>query len=211
MTRILSTRTLNTLRSADLITPARKLAAAPQLAPTDTFEAPKKVSTVRDDGDGFDPGTNKVIDLANSVMGENAADLKVANDTDLGDAMQDWVPNNVNCANFVSGLLTATGQIPKEEGSAGVVNLVNNLRDDPNFTEVSLDDASPGDVVAFEYGSGKKKGHHVVVFEGRDENGNPKFIGSDNVNPDKSQRINRSTGVRSGRRILAVMHYSKDD
>lgn len=154
------------------------------------------------------PG-EQVIALAKSVMGKNAHDLKLANNTKLGDAMQDWVPDTVNCANFVSGLLTATGQIPKSEGHAGVTSLISNLKKDPNFTQTSLDQAKPGDVVAFEYT--KKdgtKGHHVVVFEGRDANGQPKFIGSDNVNKDGTQAVHQSTGVHSGWKVLAVMHYS---
>ncbi|MDP1824069.1 MAG: peptidoglycan-binding protein [Archangium sp.] len=154
------------------------------------------------------PG-EQVIALAKSVMGQSAHDLKLANNTKLGDAMQDWVPDTVNCANFVSGLLTATGQIPKSEGHAGVTSLISNLKKDPNFTQTSLDQARPGDVVAFEYT--KKdgtKGHHVVVFEGRDANGQPKFIGSNNVNKDGTQAVSQSTGVHSGWKVLAVMHYS---
>jgi hypothetical protein len=153
------------------------------------------------------PG-DRVIELATSVLGQNAHDLKLANDTELGAAMQDGVGDTVNCANFVSGLLTATGQIPKSEGDPSVVNLVANLRKDPNFTKVSLDDASPGDVVAFEYTKHGKKGHHVVVFEGRDENGTPKFIGSNNVNKDHTQRISHSTGYNSSWDVMAVMHYT---
>ena len=154
------------------------------------------------------PG-EQVIALARSVMGQNAHDLKLANNTKLGDAMQDWVPDTVNCANFVSGLLTATGQIPKSEGNAGVTGLVANLKKDPNFTQTSLDQARPGDVVAFEYAhKDGTKGHHVVVFAGRDANGQPKFIGSNNVNKDGTQKVSESTGVHSGWKVLAVMHYS---
>ena len=152
MTRILSTPTLKTLRSVNLTAPVKQ--PAPRTAPTDSFEQPKKTASLRGGDDVFEdpksPG-DQVIDLARSVMGEHAHDLKLANDTELGDAMQDWVPDNVNCANFVSGLLTATGQIPKSEGNASVVGLIANLKKDPNFTETTLDDAEPGDVVAFEY------------------------------------------------------------
>lgn len=154
------------------------------------------------------PG-EQVIALARSVMGQNAHDLKLANNTKLGAAMQDWVPDTVNCANFVSGLLAATGQIPTREGSAGVKPLIANLQKDPNFTQTSLDQAKPGDVVAFEYThQDGTKGQHVVVFAGRDEKGQPKFIGSDNVNKDGTQAVHNSTGVHSGWKVLAVMHYS---
>jgi Putative peptidoglycan binding domain/Transglycosylase SLT domain len=153
------------------------------------------------------PGA-QVIDLARSVLGQNAHDLKLANGTKLGKAMQDWVPDTVNCANFVSGLLIATGQMPQKEGSAGVSGLVSNLKKDPNFTTVDLDHAQPGDVVAFEY---KHKdgttGQHVVVFEGRDASGKPVFLGSDNVNKDGTQRVHEMTGVPRGWKASAVMHY----
>jgi hypothetical protein len=152
------------------------------------------------------PG-EQLIELARSVMGQNAHDLKLANNTTLGDAMQDWVPDNVNCANFVSGLLISTGQIPKSEGNAGVTGLVANLKKDPNFVQTSLDQAKPGDVVAFEYThKDGTKGHHVVVFSGRDEQGRPKFIGSNNTNKDGTQKIGETVGVPSGWRALAVMH-----
>ncbi|MFO0594850.1 MAG: peptidoglycan-binding protein [Myxococcaceae bacterium] len=153
------------------------------------------------------PG-DKLIELARSVMGQNAHDLKLANNTTLGDAMQDWVPDNVNCANFVSGLLISTGQIPKSEGHAGVGMLVANLKKDPNFVSTTLDQAKPGDVVAFEYThKDGTKGQHVVVFAGRDDQGRPKFIGSNNTNKDGSQRIGETTGVPAGWRPMAVMHY----
>ena len=235
MTHILSTRILKQLRSTTLTAP-KKVAPPPRhtrLADDSFMHGPKKVSPQKlaDDSfmdastkptptpidDGFvdspkrqtsSPG-DRVIELATSVVGENAHDLKLANDTELGAAMQDWVGDTVNCANFVSGLLTATGQIPKSEGHAAVTGLVANLRADQNFTEVSLEDASPGDVVAFEYSKKDgSKGHHVVVFEGRDENGTPKFIGSNNVNKNGTQRISHSTGYSSRWDVLAVMHYT---
>ena len=46
-----------------------------------------------------------------------------------------------------------------------------------------------------------------MVFEGRDANGQPKFIGSDNVNKDGTQSVHESTGVHSGWKVMAVMHY----
>ncbi len=154
------------------------------------------------------PGA-QVIDLARSVLGQNAHDLKLANSTKLGAAMQDWVPDTVNCANFVSGLLIATGQMPQKEGSAGVSGLVSNLKKDPNFTTVDLDHAQPGDVVAFEYKhQDGTTGQHVVVFEGRDASGKPVFLGSDNVNKDGTQRVHEMTGVPRGWKASAVMHYA---
>lgn len=186
---------------------------------------PRPPPRVQLEGDGFEvsrsgpvslgrpnveatPGEQAVA-LGRSVLNQNAHDLKLANNTTLGAAMQDWVPDNVNCANFVSGLLVSTGQIPQSEASAGVGGLVSNLRRDPNFTATSLDQARPGDVVAFEYTHRDgTKGQHVVMFAGRDESGRPRFIGSNNTNHDGTQRIGETTGVPSGWRPIAVMHYS---
>lgn len=180
----------------------------PPRADDDGFEATKSGPVSLGTASVESPG-EQVIALARSVMGMKAHDLKLANNTKLGDAMQDWVPDTVNCANFVSGLLESTGQIPKGGGHAAVTTLISKLKKNPNFTEVSLDNAKPGDVVAFEYT--KKdgtKGHHVVVFEGRDAKGNPQFIGSNNVNKDGTQSVSRSTGVPKGWKAMAVMHYS---
>ena len=175
-------------------------------------------------GDGFEPSRSgpvslsgarpeatpgdRVIELARSVLGQNAHDLKLANNTTLGAAMQDWVGDKVNCANFVSGLLISTGQIPQSEGNASVTGLVSNLQRDPNFQRTTLEQAQPGDVVAFEYTNRDGTlGHHVMVYEGRDANGQPKFLGSNNRNADGTQRISEMTGVPSGWRTLAVEHY----
>lgn len=177
---------------------------APQVA-GDDFTATKSGPVSLGTPNVKSPG-EQVIDLARSVMGQNAHDLKLANNTTLGDAMQDWVPDTVNCANFVSGLLISTGQISKSEGHAGVTSLVANLKKNPNFQQVSLDQAKPGDVVAFEYT--KKdgtKGHHVVVFSGRDDQGRPKFIGSNNTNKDGTQKVGETTGVPNGWKAIAVM------
>ncbi len=173
--------------------------------------------------DGFDAGRSEpvslgggaptqtageqALELARSVMGTNAHDLKLANDTALGAAMQDWVPDNVNCANFISGLLVSTGQITPSEGSASVTGLISRLRQNPGFTETDLDHAQPGDVVAFEYTRRDGTiGRHVVMFDHRDESGKPVFIGSNNVNADGTQRVSLKNGVPSSWRVMSVMH-----
>ncbi len=150
------------------------------------------------------PGA-EAVKVAQSVLGWNAHDLKLQNATVLGNAMQDWVPDNVNCANFVSAVLTASGQIPKSEGHAAVSTLINNLKKDPNFTQTDLAHAQPGDVVAFNV---PPKGQHIMIYEGVDGSGRPKFIGSNNVNKDGSQKIAEMTGVPRGWTAMAVMHHS---
>lgn len=92
--------------------------------------------------------------------------------------------NHKNCANFVSGALVASGQLPASGANASVYGLRNNLDGDPNFRRVSLRDARPGDVVSMK----TRGGQHVVMFAGwRD--GKPLFLGSNNVNPDGTQKI----------------------
>jgi hypothetical protein len=113
--------------------------------------------------------------------------------------MQDWVPNNVNCANFVSGVLIAAGQIRQSQGNASVRGLMANLDRDPNFRRVSLSQARPGDVVSMRTNGG----HHVVLFAGW-QNGRPLFIGSNNVNRDGSQRV---TYTQMRYPIIAIHQY----
>src|SRR3990167_3911738 len=84
----------------------------PRLADDDGFETTRSGPVSLGTASVESPG-EQVIALARSVMGTKAHDLKLANGTALGKAMQDWVPDTVNCANFVSGLLEATGQVPK--------------------------------------------------------------------------------------------------
>lgn len=131
-------------------------------------------------------GASRPFDLARQYLGWNARDLKVSNNA-VGRAMQDWVPNNVNCANFVSGTLIASGQLRQSQGSASVYGLMGNLDRDPNFRRVSLQNARPGDVVSMRTPGGQ----HVVLFAGW-KDGRPLFIGSNNVNPDGSQRVSYS-------------------
>ena len=148
------------------------------------------------------PG-NEAVTLARSVLGWNAHDLKLQNGTVMGDAMQDWVGDKVNCANFVSAVLTASGQIPKSGGHAAVTTLISKLKKDPNFVQTDLSRAKPCDVVAFKTNGG----HHIVIFQGLDSKGQPKFIGSNNRNKDGTQVVSEMTGVPKGWSVLGVMHY----
>lgn len=137
--------------------------------------------------------------IARAQMGKNAGSLKLENSA-VGRAMEDWVPNNVNCASFVAGCLQAAGQIGHGDYSAGCVQLAANLDRNSNFRRVSLANASPGDVVTFSTGGG---GHHTVMFAGW-SNGRPQFIGSNNVNSDGSQRITQGSMNYA---VLSVHHY----
>lgn len=144
-------------------------------------------------------GSSKAYDIARAQMGKNAGSLKLEH-TAVGNAMEDWVPNNVNCASFVSGCMQAAGQISHKDYSASCMTLQANLDRNPNFRRVSLANAKPGDCVTFSTGGG---GHHTVMFAGW-KDGKPQFIGSNNVNADGSQRI---TQGYMGYHILSIHHY----
>jgi LysM repeat protein len=124
--------------------------------------------------------------IAQSQLNKNAGSLKLEKNG-VGADMDDWVPNNVNCANFVSACLEQAGQIKNSQHNNSVVGLQANLDKDPNFKRVSINQAKPGDVVCLK----TPGGHHVVMFAGM-KNGKPQYIGSNNINSDGSQRISYS-------------------
>jgi len=138
------------------------------------------------------------FEIAQSHLGKNAGSLKYESGG-VGAEMEDWVPNNVNCANFVSGCLAQAGQISDSQKSAGVMDLMGNLDGDSNFKRVSLSDAKPGDVVSMKTPGGQ----HVVMFAGM-KDGVPQFIGSNNINSDGSQRISYTS---MNYPIMAIHQY----
>lgn len=142
--------------------------------------------------------TSNAFDIAKAQLGKNAAQLKLEKSA-LGRAMEDWVPNNVNCASFVGGCLEAAGQITHKDYSAGCTTLMANLDRNPKFKRVTLANASVGDCVTFK----TPGGHHTVMFAGM-KNGQPQFIGSNNVNADGSQKI---TMGGMNYQLLGVHHY----
>lgn len=148
------------------------------------------------------PGTRgpggSPFDIARSHLGTNAGDLKLQG-SGVGADMEDWVPNNVNCANFVSACLEQAGQISDGQHDNSVYGLMGKLDNDPNFQRVSLQNAKPGDVVSMKTPGGQ----HVVMFAGF-KDGQPQFIGSNNVNSDGSQRITMSS---MNYPIMAIHQY----
>ena len=142
---------------------------------------------------------SSAFNIAQAQLGKNAGSLKLESSV-LGRAMEDWVPNNVNCASFVAGCLQAAGQIGHGDYSAGCTQLQANLDRNPHFQRVSLANASPGDCVTFQTSGG---GHHTVMFAGT-KNGVPQFIGSNNVNADGTQKI---TMGPMNYHVLSVHHY----
>lgn len=123
-----------------------------------------------------------VVATARTELGRNAHDVKLGSDA-IGKAMSDDVSDWNNCANFVGGSLVAAGQITSKDMSANVDGLMDKLRKTGNYTESnSLADVQKGDVVAFNHA-------HVMICTGFDANGKPTFIGSNNDNKDRSQKI----------------------
>lgn len=152
------------------------------------------------DGTGASRGAQgSILEMAQRYLNRNAGDIKLGSDA-LGRAMQDWVPNNVNCANFVSGVLIASGKLPSNQGSAGVIDLMGKL-DRNGYQRVSSSNMQPGDVVSMKTNGGQ----HVVIYAG-EKNGKPMYIGSNNVNPDRSQRV---TYTQMQYPIMAVHRYNR--
>jgi LysM repeat protein len=149
-------------------------------------------------GDGVRGPKGNAFDIAKAHLGKNAGSLKLEKNG-VGADMEDWVPNNVNCANFVSGVLEQAGMIKNGQHHNAVTGLQANLDRDPNFKRVSLAQAKPGDVVSMK----TPGGHHVVMFAGM-KDGKPQFIGSNNVNSDGSQKITISS---MNYPILSVHQY----
>jgi len=145
-------------------------------------------------------GNSSAVDIARSVKGRNISDLKY--NGPLANNLDKWPGNNVCCANFVSACLEKAGQISHSEHNDSVKGLAANLRRDPKWQETSLKNAKPGDVVCFNV-PGEGPMSHVVMFAGF-KNGQPTFIGSNNVNSDGSQRITEG-GMNYP--IGAVFHY----
>ncbi|MFP2925443.1 LysM peptidoglycan-binding domain-containing protein [Pyxidicoccus sp. 3LG] len=136
---------------------------------------------------GGNAPTGSAFDIAQSHLGKNAGSLKLEQGG-VGSDMEDWVPNNVNCANFVSACLEQAGLITNAQHDNSVMGLQAKLDNDPDFKRVSLQDAKPGDVVSMKTPGGQ----HVVMFAGW-KDGKPQFIGSNNVNSDGSQRVTISS------------------
>lgn len=129
---------------------------------------------------------NEVADLAASFLGRNASELKRSGDL----PMNPNVPNNVCCANFVSAVLQKAGLLNQHtdlvSGSSktGMGNpaSIGAILKKLGWEVVPASQARPGDVAIV------NNGGHVELVHSND-NGKIKLIGSNNVNPDGSQRI----------------------
>ncbi|MGH2799127.1 MAG: cupredoxin domain-containing protein [Thermoleophilaceae bacterium] len=118
--------------------------------------------------------------IAESLMGVSAAELIRS-----GVIPMDNVPTDVCCANFVTAVLQKAGWIDWHSNSVSSGELESKLKAD-GWREVTVSEAKPGDVVISNGG-----GHVVMVGDG-----DPAYIGSNNVNPDGSQSV--SAGGEGG-------------
>jgi hypothetical protein len=134
-----------------------------------------------------------VLATAQKYLGQNASSLKGNTGDNL--PMNPNVPSNVCCANFVSAVLTESGQLPGNLHTDSVATLNSTLRS-RGWTEVSPAQAKPGDVVIIQGGGVS----HTEIYAG-----DGKMIGSNNTNADGSQKIgygNLSWALSHGAKIL---------
>ncbi|MBB5710892.1 phage tail tip lysozyme [Sphingomonas xinjiangensis] len=139
-------------------------------------------------GNGRNPA-----DVARQYLGRNALDLRSDRSDNL--PMNANVPANVCCANFVSAVLTEAGQLPGNLHTDSVDQLDSTLRG-RGWAEVSAANARPGDVVVIQGGGVS----HTVLYAG-----NGQTIGSNNRNPDGSQKVtygSLSWALSNGGKIL---------
>ena len=91
------------IKNANLIYAGASLAIPGR---SDSFE-PSKPSRPHASSGPSSPGpvhtgpASSAFAIARSELGKNAGSLKLEHSA-VGNAMEDWVPNNVNCASFVS-------------------------------------------------------------------------------------------------------------
>lgn len=146
------------------------------------------------------PG-QQAVQLAKSVLGQKASDLKLANDTPLGKVMRDEVSNMKNCANFVSAVLVTAGQIPQSVAHPHVTVLASNLKK-AGWVEVDPKDAKPGDVVVLQHNG---QDAHVELATGHDAKGTLTMIGSNNQTSLHGEQMiteNKVTAYWSGVKVL---------
>ena len=137
----------------------------------------------------------RTVQIAESFLGRNASELKRSGDL----PMNPNVPSNLCCANFVSAVLQKNGLMTKAEHTDAVRVLDPTLRK-KGWTEVSMANAKPGDVVIMQRGG---VSHTEIVA--KNENGKLTLIGSNNRNADGSQRITYDAGTWWHSKVTAIL------
>jgi LysM repeat protein len=186
---------LNIPGTSDSFKPAAPTAPVAIHTPTTPTSKPVASTTTSASASGTNPAS-----VAEGYLNDNISSLKAS--SSLKSDLDQWPANNVCCANFVSACLEKSGQISPSQHNDNVGGLATTLSNDPNFQKVSLANAKPGDVVCFSV-PGEGSYAHTEIYTGM-KNGQPQFIGSNNVNADGSQRI---TQGHVGYTIDAVFQY----
>lgn len=175
------------IRNFDLIYPDQKI-HLPAGARTGSSGA----NDVAPVGPTSGPNANAAA-IAAKYLGENASSLQRNTSDSL--PMRNGIDPTVCCANFVSAVLIEAGQLPASQQTVSVQELKTTLQGN-GWQTVSPQDARPGDVVIIQ---GKGVSHTEIV------SGNGQMIGSNNRNPDGSQRVtygNLSWATQTGCVIL---------
>ena len=179
------------IRNPNLIHPGQKINIPGGGKPTAPVQGPGP-STPTPAGNATGARTAQI---AESFLGRNASELKRSGDL----PMNPNVPNNVCCANFVSAVLEKNGQLSKSEHTDAVRVLDPTLRK-KGWTEVSMANAKPGDVVIMQRGG---VSHTEIVA--KNENGKITLVGSNNRNADGSQRITYDAGTWWHSKVSAIL------
>lgn len=132
--------------------------------------------------------------IAEHYLGRNASALEAASGSD-GLPMNPGVSPDECCANFVSAVLVAAGELPSSLHTDSVSQLQNTLQA-RGWQAVNPSEAQAGDVVII-------RGHGVEHTELIDGPG--RMIGSNNINPDGSQQVSTdslSWALQDGATIL---------
>lgn len=179
----------------DAFVSAKPNRQGPELAPSGRGAPTTRVAMLKvDDGGGggrTSPG-QRAYDIARSALGRNTNELNNANDTELGRRMIDHVDPNNNCANFVSAVLESAGQLDPKQHDVSVKGLMRNLQADPRWKPVEggLENAQVGDVIAIQVPDTSGKIHdHVVIYGGKNDDGQPLYLSSANRNADGTQKV----------------------
>ncbi len=165
------------IRNPDLIFPDQKVHLPGVSGTSGPSGASGATATSGPTATSGSPGTGNgdVVQLALGFLGRNAGDLKGSGEL----PMDSWVPNNVNCANFVTAVLQKAGLINWHDNT--VAGTGNRLKAD-GWKVVPASQARPGDVCILNYGG------HVELVASNDS-GKVKLIGSNNINADGSQQV----------------------
>lgn len=121
----------------------------------------------------------QTVNIAERFLDRNVSDLKRSGELPMNPS----VPNNINCANFVSAVLEKNGLLSSGEHTNAVETLRKTLLG-KGWQAVSLKNAKPGDVVIMQNNGAS---HTEIVASNK--NGKVTFIGANNRNADGSQRI----------------------